>query len=242
MSFRPRKIVTEKKLATELFSSSDVVDFKSGVVFEAAKPETNSSADVANIRQVVADAMIKAAADSGSSNKYLSAPSVDDIERTVRAQVKKHWDMNMESKTSVEDTVRSILAEQRHVSAQVANTNQVPQISRANVEMAVRKALSEHMTRSDFTKPNRSATAMSESTPRVLSRDIVENAVRTALLKHMPTSPVPQQTDAEYDRIELAVRQAIRKNLGTTNFATASTGTTSATSASRGNQMRDLLY
>jgi hypothetical protein len=55
----------------------------------------------------------------------------------------------------------------------------------------------------------------------------------------MPMSPEPQQADAEYDRIELAVKQAISKNLGLTSLATA---TTSATSASRNSQMRDLLY
>ncbi len=61
--------MTEKKPSSEMFSTSDVVDFKSGVVFETATPDIKNSADAVTIRQCVADAMIKAAAESDSSKK-----------------------------------------------------------------------------------------------------------------------------------------------------------------------------
>ena len=235
--------MTEKKPSSEMFSTSDVVDFKSGVVFETATPDIKNSADAVTIRQCVADAMIKAAAESESSKKYLAAPSVDDIERSVRSHVKKYLDMNMfnqnaNSELSVENTVRKIIAEQQTRSTQVAASANVPALSRDNIEMAVRKAVSEHMPRTAISASIPRSVDTPVSPSRVLSRDVVENAVRTALLKHMPMSPEPQQANPDYDRIELAVRQAISKNLGLMSPASAS----SATSVSRNSQMRDLLY
>jgi hypothetical protein len=113
MSMRPRKIVTEKKPSSEMFSTSDVVDFKSGVVFETATPDIKNSADAVTIRQCVADAMIKAAAESDSSKKYLSAPSVDDIERSVRSHVKKYLDMNISNQNANSEFQLSLVTTSR---------------------------------------------------------------------------------------------------------------------------------
>jgi hypothetical protein len=306
MSFRPRNKPAEKTTPVNaMFGTADIVEFKTGLVFdnsEAAKMQ--SSSDVTDIRQHVTDTTLKASVED-KGNKYLSAPSVDDVQNTVRQLVKKHLDREMVqnnasfTKLDIENTIKSVLDKQLSSANLTATKDTSPQLSRANVEEAVTRALKLHVpqavtslektpdpirpnfTRDSVEKAVRSvltqhmpqAVPSTQHMPRAvpsartsrtpLSRDSVEKAVRSAMTEHMPQAapstqtsrisvshndvknavrkavaehmvmdPETERIDASHDRVVSAVRKAVSE--------TVNTGLN--TSASRGNQMRDVLY
>jgi hypothetical protein len=233
MSMRPRKIPAPIE-KTDMFSTSGVLDFKSGVVFESPVVGLEASQNASEIRQCVTDTMLKAVEPTAKMIQP-SGLSGQDIEKTVREAVAKHLESQRSvpsapmTEASIHDTIRSIA--QKHLASLpkvTARRDVEATFTRSDVEKAVRSALSQHI-------------PLPETSTQNFSRSAVENAVRSALREQMSgpatsglATSARRSTGDQYDRIHTAVRNAVEKNFARTDGV--------PTSSARGNNMREMLY
>jgi hypothetical protein len=154
MSMRPRRSETYDTKASSCFSSSDMIEFKAGLVLDpttvgvdsvapaTVAPATVAPATAAEIRQCVTDSMLRSAVqdtalkDSVGVRNMAATPTLIDIENTVRNTVRSNMKQNHPPAPSIDDMVRSAI--DKHTSTR--NDNMVDG-SADHIKMAVQKAM-----------------------------------------------------------------------------------------------------
>ena len=149
MSMRPRRSETYDTKASSCFSSSDMIEFKAGLVLDpttvgvdSVAPATVAPATAAEIRQCVTDSMLRSAVqdtalkDSVGVRNMAATPTLIDIENTVRNTVRSNMKQNHPPAPSIDDMVRSAI--DKHTSTR--NDNMVDG-SADHIKMAVQKAM-----------------------------------------------------------------------------------------------------
>jgi hypothetical protein len=154
MSMRPRRTETYDTKASSCFSSSDMIEFKAGLVLDpttvgvdsvapaTVAPATVAPATAAEIRQCVTDSMLRSAVqdtalkDSVGVRNMAATPTLIDIENTVRNTVRSNMKQNHPPAPSIDDMVRSAI--DKHTSTR--NDNMVDG-SADHIKMAVQKAM-----------------------------------------------------------------------------------------------------
>jgi hypothetical protein len=154
MSMRPRRTETYDTKASSCFSSSDMIEFKAGLVLDpttvgvdsvapaTVAPATVAPATAAEIRQCVTDSMLRSAVqdtalkDSVGVRNMAATPTLIDIENTVRNTVRSNMKQNHPPAPSIDDMVRSAI--DKHTSTR--NDNMIDG-SADRIKMAVQKAM-----------------------------------------------------------------------------------------------------
>ena len=154
MSMRPRRSETYDTKASTCFSSSDMIEFKAGLVLDpttvgvdsvapaTVAPATVAPATAAEIRQCVTDSMLRSAVqdtalkDSVGVRNMAATPTLIDIENTVRNTVRSNMKQNHPPAPSIDDMVRSAI--DKHTSTR--NDNMIDG-SADRIKMAVQKAM-----------------------------------------------------------------------------------------------------
>ena len=149
MSMRPRRTETYDTKASSCFSSSDMIEFKAGLVLDpttvgvdSVAPATVAPATAAEIRQCVTDSMLRSAVqdtalkDSVGVRNMAATPTLIDIENTVRNTVRSNMKQNHPPAPSIDDMVRSAI--DKHTSTR--NDNMIDG-SADRIKMAVQKAM-----------------------------------------------------------------------------------------------------
>ena len=262
MSMRPRRSETYDTKTNSCFSSSDMIEFKAGLVLDpttvgvdsvapaTVAPATVAPATAAEIRQCVTDSMLRSAVqdtalkDSVGVRNMAATPTLIDIENTVRNTVRSNMKQNHPPAPSIDDMVRSAI--DKHTSTR--NDNMIDG-SADRIKMAVQKAMAAEMPcvmqRAEMPRVmqlQRSEMPRTESYRAMpIQRQDIATAVRNAL-KSEKIIPV-QQSRPEYDRVASAVRMAVSQHLPQINenkFVRATT--VRATNSMRDDQMRQMLY